>query len=78
MCHCAESLPMHWTKPLAAVVALGIALSAVGAVVTLVTEPLASNLATPAIVVLALVVVSLVVAGAAAAKSRRWLSNPYW
>lgn len=64
---------MHLSKPIAALV-VGLALLAgIGSLAVLVLNALATT-----VVVLALVVIAVVAASAVGARSRRWLSNPYW
>lgn len=71
---------MEYTRPLGVIVGLVVALSVVGALVSLVTGPLAGSRATAAIVTTALVVVSvaaMVVVGTHG--SAEWLKNSgYW
>ena len=71
---------MDYTRPLGVVCGLAVALVAVGAVVSLVTGPLAGSRAAAAVVTMALVVVS--VAGMVVVGTRgtaEWLENSgYW
>jgi hypothetical protein len=71
---------MDLTRPLGVVAGLGVALATVGAVVSLVTGPLAGSRATAAIATMALVVVSVVVMVAVGTRgSAEWLENSgYW
>jgi membrane protein YdbS with pleckstrin-like domain len=73
--------PEMWlSRLLAGLVTLLVVIAAIGSLAVLVLNTLAPNavavLATVA--VLALVVVALVGMSALGARSRRWLSNPYW
>lgn len=59
--------------------ALLVVLTALGAVVSLLTGPLLGELAVPSIVVILLVVAAVVLAARLGARSRAWLSNGgYW
>ena len=71
---------MNWTRPLSVgVTALVVAL-AVGGVVELARTTLAGESVAAAAAVVGFLVAALVVAVAAGARSREWLSNPdsYW
>lgn len=64
---------------LAAALVVGLSILAfVGTLVTLVLTTLQSATLVATVVVLALVVLAVVGASAVGARSRRWLSNPYW
>jgi sorbitol-specific phosphotransferase system component IIBC len=65
---------MWLSRLLAGFVTLLVALAAIGSLAVLVLNALAPS----AVAVLALVIVALVVTSAVGARSRRWLSNPYW
>lgn len=65
---------MAWLKILAAITVFGIAVVVGGAGVRL--AALAGDIAV--VVVTGVLVGLLVVVGLIAAKSRRWLANPYW
>lgn len=71
---------MDWTRPLAAVVGVGIAVAAVGSAYTLVTGLVVESLDAPALVVVALVALAVVAAVAAGRRSGEWTDNPdsYW
>ncbi len=66
---------MHWTKPLALLGVILLALLVLGGLALLVTAAF-SKLAVVA--ALAVVVVLVAVTTALGAKSRRWRANPYW
>ena len=65
---------MWLSRLLAGLVTLLVAIAAVGSLAILVLNALVPT----TIAVLALVIVALVVTSAVGARSRRWLSNPYW
>lgn len=71
---------MRYARPLVALVAVGVALSVLGAIVSLVTGPLVGSRAAAAIVTTALVVVSVVAAVVVGTRgSAEWLENSgYW
>jgi hypothetical protein len=71
---------MNWTRLLGWLATLGVAVWAVGAVVSLATNTLTGDSVTAAVAVLALVLVSLVVAVRVGARSAAWRANPdsYW
>lgn len=72
---------MHWSKLLGALVVLGIGIWAIGAIVSLVINPLAGESGTAAAVVLAVVGVAVLALVAVGAKGRRWVYNSkefYW
>ncbi|MFB6206102.1 MAG: hypothetical protein ABEJ05_06210 [Haloglomus sp.] len=71
---------MDWTRPLGFLCALGIGLTVVGALLSLVTGPLSGTRAAAAVVTVALVVVSVVGMVAVGTRgSAEWVENSgYW
>lgn len=58
--------------------ALLVVLAALGALVTLVLEPLLGEFAIASVIVVALVVLAVGAGAASGARSGGWLSTPYW
>ncbi|WP_254831111.1 hypothetical protein [Haloglomus salinum] len=71
---------MDWTQPLGFLCALGVGLTVIGALLSLVTGPLAGSRAVAAIATVAVVVVSVVaMVGIGTRFSGEWLANSgYW
>ncbi|WP_435194234.1 hypothetical protein [Natronomonas sp. EA1] len=71
---------MNWTRPLVALITLGIIVWAIGSLVSLAIGPLSGPRATASIATLGLVAVSVIGMAVVGARSRRWLENPrsYW
>lgn len=71
---------MDWTRPLGVLCALGVGLAVIGALLSLVTGPLAGSRAIAAIATVAVVVVSVAtMVGVGTRFSGEWLENSgYW
>ena len=71
---------MEWTKPLSFVLAVLVALLAIGGVVELLRSTFTSDVAVAAIATIALVAVAVLAMVVVGARNRRWLANPdsYW